>query len=453
MGSRSILILVVCLAAVAAPAAHAHPAEFRHGPLGSAGRLAPPTGPPTARRAPPDDYPRAVWRPASRKNYTVAGRPESDPVRRIVVHVAEGTYSGTIRWFENPRAQASAHYVVARDGRVAETVRERDIAWHAGNWPYNVTSIGIEHAGYTDRGGFTDRQYRRSARVAGFLVRRYGIPPNRRHVIGHDEVPDPFHHGSFGGADHHTDPGRHWRWSRYIGYLRFYADVTYRQVLDDRMRSRVRRSSAWHRIRRHDSFRRRALVATTTRRRSDPARFRFTVPATGWYSILMHWPCRDRLVRHARVSVMTTRGRRVRTVDEHRRCGRWNFVDTLPLAKGTGARVRLSRRSHDRGLVAADGVLIVDSRDRTPPTPPRRLEASAVGTTAVTLTWKPARDRVGVARYEVRLDGGSRRRTRQTSMTLSGLACGTAHEAEVKAQDTSGHRSLPARVAFTTAAC
>ena len=36
-------------------------------------------------------------------------------------------------------------------------VPERDIAWHAGNWPYNETSIGIEHAGFTNDGAFPTR--------------------------------------------------------------------------------------------------------------------------------------------------------------------------------------------------------------------------------------------------------------------------------------------------------
>ena len=46
--------------------------------------------------------------------------------------------------------------MVGSAGQVAQMVPERDIAWHAGNWPYNETSIGIEHAGFTNKTVFPD---------------------------------------------------------------------------------------------------------------------------------------------------------------------------------------------------------------------------------------------------------------------------------------------------------
>ena len=32
-------------------------------------------------------------------------------------------------------------------------VPDEDIAWHAGYWPYNESSIGIEHEGFVDDPG------------------------------------------------------------------------------------------------------------------------------------------------------------------------------------------------------------------------------------------------------------------------------------------------------------
>jgi hypothetical protein len=92
------------------------------------------------------DYPQAVWRPAASCNCTNSNRETSYDVRKIIVHVAEGSYSGTISWFENCAAQGSAHYVVSSKGRMAQCVRGEDIAWHAGWWDTNMHSIGIEHA-------------------------------------------------------------------------------------------------------------------------------------------------------------------------------------------------------------------------------------------------------------------------------------------------------------------
>ncbi|MDG4808898.1 N-acetylmuramoyl-L-alanine amidase [Micromonospora sp. WMMD1120] len=154
------------------------------------------------------DYGPAAWAPASTSNYTVASRPGSHPVDRIVIHVTQGSYGGSISWFQNPAARVSAHYTVrSSDGAVTQSVREKDIAWHAGNWTYNTRSIGIEHEGYVDNPAwFTDAMYRASAALTRTLAARYGVPRDRSHIIGHVEVP---------GATH-TDPGPNWNWTYYL---------------------------------------------------------------------------------------------------------------------------------------------------------------------------------------------------------------------------------------------
>ncbi|SCG77260.1 Transglycosylase SLT domain-containing protein [Micromonospora echinaurantiaca] len=154
------------------------------------------------------DYGPAAWAPASTSNYTVASRPTSHPVRYVVIHVTQGSYAGSISWFQNPAAKVSAHYTFrSSDGAVTQSVREKDIAWHAGNWTYNTQSIGIEHEGYVDNPSwFTDAMYRASAALTRNLTSRYGIPRDRTHIIGHREVP---------GATH-TDPGPNWNWTYYL---------------------------------------------------------------------------------------------------------------------------------------------------------------------------------------------------------------------------------------------
>jgi hypothetical protein len=166
------------------------------------------------------DYGRAVWRPAHYGNYTDANRGPG-MVEEIVLHVAQGSYPGTVSWFQDPAANASAHYVVSPKGRVAQCVRDEDIAWHAGWWPTNRRSIGIEHAGYIGNPRwFTDAMYHSSARLAASLARRLGIPVDREHIIGHNRVPGcP---GTGGGVRCHTDPGRYWDWDRYLRLIRRY---------------------------------------------------------------------------------------------------------------------------------------------------------------------------------------------------------------------------------------
>lgn len=154
------------------------------------------------------DYPGARWVPASTSNYTASGRPEAYPIDFVVIHVTQETYQDTLAIFQNPKKQVSAHYVVrSADGLVGQCVREKDIAWHAGNWNYNTRSIGIEHEGWVDRPEyFTDALYRSSAALTASLCARHGLPVDRQHIIGHHEVP----------GSTHTDPGPLWDWARYL---------------------------------------------------------------------------------------------------------------------------------------------------------------------------------------------------------------------------------------------
>jgi hypothetical protein len=49
--------------------------------------------------------------------------------RGLVVHIASGYFEGTISWQQNPAADVSSHFVVARDGRIAQCVDTADRAW------------------------------------------------------------------------------------------------------------------------------------------------------------------------------------------------------------------------------------------------------------------------------------------------------------------------------------
>ncbi|MGW7489687.1 N-acetylmuramoyl-L-alanine amidase [Streptomyces sp. NPDC054786] len=153
-------------------------------------------------------YPPLQQVPASPSNFTTADRPAQYPVEMVVVHVTQETYKDTLKLFQDPRHKAAAHYVVrSADGHLAQCVRERNVAWHAGNWDYNTRSIGIEHEGWIDDPTwFTDPLYEQSARLTAAICDRYRIPKDREHIIGHVEVP---------GTDH-TDPGEFWDWARYL---------------------------------------------------------------------------------------------------------------------------------------------------------------------------------------------------------------------------------------------
>jgi hypothetical protein len=164
----------------------------------------------------------ALEAPAAWSNYSHRFRPAS-AVRLIVVHATEGSFTGTVRWFRNRKARVSSNYVVGRDAELAHMVPDSRVAWHAGNSWVNYHSIGVEHEGLTHVDGtFTDAEYRASARLVASLLRRYRLPADRAHVIGHAQVPDPYHRGQYGGYSHHSDPGAYWDWPRYMAYVRAY---------------------------------------------------------------------------------------------------------------------------------------------------------------------------------------------------------------------------------------
>ena len=164
------------------------------------------------RRAP--DYKRADWRPAYRGNYSPRfNRERRLDINRLVVHVVQGSASSAVNWFRDSRANASAHYVVGDRGRIYQCVRHEDVAWHAGNWSWNKHSIGIEHGGFADnRRTWSDAKLRASARLAAYCCRRHKIRIDRRHIVGHVEVP---------GSTHYC-PGRFFPYRKYLRLVRRY---------------------------------------------------------------------------------------------------------------------------------------------------------------------------------------------------------------------------------------
>ena len=66
-------------------------------------------------------------------------------------------------------------------------------------------------------------EYRASAQLAAVIARRSLIPIDRRHIIGHYQVPNPNDPLQGGGIDSHTDPGRFWKWNLFMGLVRRFA--------------------------------------------------------------------------------------------------------------------------------------------------------------------------------------------------------------------------------------
>jgi len=153
-------------------------------------------------------------------NYDTAKRPTDLKIKYVVIHDTEEGYDQTKKQFSDPTSATSSHYVIrSSDGEVTQMVRTKDVPWHAGNWDFNAHSVGIEHEGYVEKGAtwFTEPMYKNSARLVRYLTKKFDIPVNRGHIIGHDNVPGQ---DTKGTAAMHTDPGPYWDWNHYMDLIR-----------------------------------------------------------------------------------------------------------------------------------------------------------------------------------------------------------------------------------------
>lgn len=136
----------------------------------------------------------------------------------IVCHITEGSYSGAVSWLTNPSSGVSAHFVVAKDGRVVQLVDIEDTAWangttnNPGDSRYyknsqleavrkriasaNFYTISIEHEGIQSetQGRLTREQLEADVELIKHIraeVKRIydkEIPVDREHIVGHGHV-------------------------------------------------------------------------------------------------------------------------------------------------------------------------------------------------------------------------------------------------------------------------
>ena len=310
------------------------------------------------------DYPGSSWYGAYSGNYTSASRPSSNAINKIVVHVTQGSWSGALNWFKDSRAGVSAHYTIrSSDGAIGQSVQEKDIAYHAGYWPYNQTSIGIEHEGYvSDPKWFTEAMYRSSARLSAYLCKKYKIPIDRSHIIGHAEVPGCS--GSGGGAGCHTDPGGNWNWTKYMSYVREAAGTgttaAYAQVVDNATSGRFSAATNW----KSSSYGATGNYGATHRYAAPgstyaPARFKIKVPARDTYDVYGWWPASTGYNDRTQFRIYTASGWVSKVVNQRINGGRWVLLGRYTLNTGDASWIQVSNRSAGKGHIVADAVRIV----------------------------------------------------------------------------------------------
>lgn len=151
-------------------------------------------------------------------NHDLGNRPQQQKIEYIVIHDTEGYFQPSVNLVLDP-TYVSWHYTLRSvDGHIAQHVKAKDVGWHAGNWYVNAKAIGLEHEGFAAQGTwYTEAMYRTSAKLVRYLALRLGIPLDRNHIIGHDNVPGTVPANVRGM---HWDPGPYWNWSHYFDLLR-----------------------------------------------------------------------------------------------------------------------------------------------------------------------------------------------------------------------------------------
>jgi hypothetical protein len=152
--------------------------------------------------------------PAHESNFR-AGR--LDTVDRIVIHVTngpEGPGGAPWVWFgmdHSPAEPTSAHLSVDPAGLVYRSVDDEDTAYHSGR--YNSRSVGVEIVGVNGY-DFPDSQLDKTAEVVARWADKYGLPVDRIHIIGHNEVPET----------DNEDPGLDFDWDDFMSRVRKFSD-------------------------------------------------------------------------------------------------------------------------------------------------------------------------------------------------------------------------------------
>ncbi|MEG0771085.1 MAG: peptidoglycan recognition family protein [Clostridia bacterium] len=136
----------------------------------------------------------------------------------IVMHIAEGNFEGTVDWFSNKASSVSSHFLIGKDGRIAQFVPINKAAFTQGTsvnpksnvyfglstlpivverkTNANYYSISIEYEGfYKDtKGAITPEQFNSTIFLLKHInaemqkVYNTQIPLNREHIVGHYQI-------------------------------------------------------------------------------------------------------------------------------------------------------------------------------------------------------------------------------------------------------------------------
>lgn len=304
------------------------------------------------------DYGPALYDQASTCNYG-AGR--STTVTHVAEHIAQGSYAGTISWFNNCDAKVSAHYVVrSSDGQITQMVREHDTAYHVAS--HNSYSVGIEHEGFeSDCAWYSNAMYNASSLLTRDIADSHGIPRTGTYdaSLGWSTELDRYSEWKIKG---HTNfpttkscPGACFDWPRF----RSLVIGSWSQTVDNTTTGRFSASGNWlvssYSTQRYGADYRYANPQAV----SDAAWYKFNLPSTANYEVFVWYPANSGYNNATPYVLATSSGNVTRNVDQRYNGGTWVSLGTYQFSAGDYNAVGVSRWTTGVGYVIADAVRLV----------------------------------------------------------------------------------------------
>ncbi|HEX9109315.1 MAG TPA: N-acetylmuramoyl-L-alanine amidase, partial [Longimicrobiales bacterium] len=322
------------------------------------------------------DEPGAIWHGSPNFNQRMA--PPGGTIHMIIVHTCEGNYAGCWSWLQNTASQVSAHYVMNEEGtEVTQLVREKDRAWQIAatydctlNFDHdcaqgqyngvqsNHFTIGVEHGGYADVTQWTPSFYAASARLMCDISKRWDIPRDWRHIVGHGQLQ----------PNNRTDPGSKWPWTTYMGMIqRACGELV---VDDDNARNdtayvKAQVAAGWTLVASRAAtayppfygFGYRSIASDAAT--DAPLVFSFHLDAAATKAVEGWWVAGSDRTSAARFVAVNAAGDTVGsvTVDQTKNGGAWQALGQWSFSAGWN-RIVLSRRSAAAGLVVGDAIRV-----------------------------------------------------------------------------------------------
>lgn len=288
----------------------------------------------------------------------------------VIIHTCESGYTGCWGWLVNPASQVSAHYVVDEDGtEISQLVGEPSRAWHIAalydcalnrghdcrlnGVQSNDFTVGVEHAGFVSQDSYPTAQLETSAALVCGVTRRFDIPRDWQHIVGHGELQ----------PQNRTDPGPRWPWVRYVH--RIQADCGEAvgdddDALNDSAVARADVPGGWTRSGETPGYYGGGYRwALTSPQASDAAVFSFRLDSARTRTVEARWTAGSNRSSRVTYAVITGAGDTLGVVarDQRSNGGDWQTLGRWTFPAGW-SRVALLRRASGGGVVVADAVRV-----------------------------------------------------------------------------------------------